>query len=222
MSCLDKYCFSKVPIFQNLQASEMQEISRMITRQHYDKGDIILLAGERKKKLFIVRQGSVKVAHISTDGREYIARILGNGDFFGDVTLFNDEPQKATIEALEQTEICSLDGDELMTTLADTPIILFHMLAQLSARLEEAENRFSEVIHKEVGERLAAFILKSAVAANSDTFLLKTSKKDLAALLHTSRETLSRRLSAFQKEQYIEVKGREITIINYEKLGKLL
>ena len=222
MSCLDKYCFSKVPIFQNLQASEMQEISRMITRQHYDKGDIILLAGERKKKLFIVRQGSVKVAHISTDGREYIARILEKGDFFGDVTLFNDEPQKATIEALEQTEICSLDGDELMTTLADTPIILFHMLAQLSARLEEAENRFSEVIHKEVGERLAAFILKSAVAANSDTFLLKTSKKDLAALLHTSRETLSRRLSAFQKEQYIEVKGREITIINYEKLGKLL
>ncbi|MEG0259824.1 MAG: Crp/Fnr family transcriptional regulator [Lysinibacillus sp.] len=222
MTCPDEYCFVKVPIFQNLKTNDMKDISKMITHQHFDKGEIILFANERKKKLFIVRNGSVKVAHVSTDGREYVARILRKGDFFGDVTLFNDEPQKATIEALEKTEICALDGGELMKILADTPSILFRMLAQLSARLEEAENRFSEAIQKDVSERLATFILKSAVDANSDTFFLKTSKKDLAALLNTSRETLSRRLSTFQKEGYIEITGREIKVINYEKLGKLI
>lgn len=200
----------------------MEEISRIITRHHFDKGDIILFAGDRKKRLFIVRHGKAKVSHISTDGRECVARVLEKGDFFGDVTLFNDEPQKSTVEALEKTEICSLEGEELMKILAGTPITLFHMLAQLSTRLEEAENRFSETIYTEVSERLAAFILKSAAATNSDTFHLKISKKDLASLLNTSRETLSRRLSAFQKEGYIEMTGKKITITNYEELENLI
>ncbi|QPR66947.1 Crp/Fnr family transcriptional regulator [Lysinibacillus macroides] len=87
-----------------------------------------------------------------------------------------------------------------MKILAGTPITLFHMLAQLSARLEETENHLSEAISKEVSERLAAFILKSSAIAKSDTFLLTLSKKDLASLLNTIRETLSRRLPTFQKK----------------------
>lgn len=91
--------------------------------------------------------------------------------------MFNDEPQKSTVEALEKTEICSLDGEELMKILAGTPVTLFHMLAQLSSRLEETENQLSEAVSKEVSERLAAFILKSAATAGSDTFLLTLTKK---------------------------------------------
>ncbi|WP_341301364.1 Crp/Fnr family transcriptional regulator [Lysinibacillus sp. FSL H8-0500] len=222
MGCQKQYCFSKVPIFQNLKVHEMEKISRIITHHHFDKGEIILFAGDRKKKLFIVRHGRAKVSHISTDGREYVMRILEVGDFFGDVTLFNDEPQKSTVEALEKMEICSLDGKELMKILAGTPITLFHMLAQLSARLEETENHLSEAISKEVSERLAAFILKSANSAKSDTFLLTLSKKDLASLLNTTRETLSRRLSTFQKKGYIEMAGKNIKIINHAALENLL
>lgn len=222
MVCQKQYCFSKVPIFQNLKGHEMEGISRIITHHHFDKGEIILLAGDRKKKLFIVRHGRAKVSHISADGREYVMRILEAGEFFGDVTLFNDEPQKSTVEALEKTGICSLDGEELMKILAGTPITLFHMLAQLSARLEETENHLSESISKEVSERLAAFILKSATLAKSDTFLLTLTKKDLASLLNTTRETLSRRLSVFQKEGYIEMTGKRIIIKNYDALENLL
>ncbi|WP_338652294.1 Crp/Fnr family transcriptional regulator [Lysinibacillus sp. Y5S-8] len=222
MNCQKQYCFSKVPIFQHLKAHEMEEISHIITHHHFDKGEIILLAGDRKKKLFIVRYGRAKVFHISTDGREYVMRVLEAGEFFGDVTLFNNEPQKSTVEALEKTEICSLDGEELMKILAGTPVTLFHMLAQLSSRLEETENQLSEAVSKEVSERLAAFILKSAATAGSDTFLLTLTKKDLASLLNTTRETLSRRLSAFQKEGYIEMTGKRIIIKNYDALENLL
>ncbi len=222
MNCQKQYCFSKVPIFQHLKAHEMEEISHIITHHHFDKGEIILLAGDRKKKLFIVRYGRAKVSHISTDGREYVMRVLEAGEFFGDVTLFNNEPQKSTVEALEKTEICSLDGEELMKILAGTPVTLFHMLAQLSSRLEETENQLSEAVSKEVSERLAAFILKSAATAGSDTFLLTLTKKDLASLLNTTRETLSRRLSAFQKEGYIEMTGKRIIIKKYDALENLL
>ncbi|AVK82374.1 Crp/Fnr family transcriptional regulator [Lysinibacillus sp. B2A1] len=222
MSCQKEYCFSKVPIFQHLKTHEMEKISHIITHQHFDKGNIILLAGDHKKKLFIVRHGRAKVSHISTDGREYVVRVLEKGDFFGDVTLFKDEPQKSTVEALEKTEICSLDGEALMKILAGTPVTLFHMLAQLSTRLEETENHLSEAIYKEVGERLAAFILKSGATAKSDSFLLTMSKKDLASYLNTTRETLSRRLSAFQKEGYIMMTGKKITILNFAALENLL
>ncbi|WP_420910388.1 helix-turn-helix domain-containing protein [Lysinibacillus fusiformis] len=68
----------------------------------------------------------------------------------------------------------------------------------------------SEAVSKEVSERLAAFVLKSAATAGRDTFLLTLTKKDLASLLNTTGETLSRRLSAFQKEGYIEMTGNQI------------
>lgn len=221
MICSSNYCFSHVPIFQNLKRDEMDQITQMIQRQTYQRGQLILMAGESKKMLFIVRSGKVKVVRPLEDGSEQILRLVNPGDFFGDTTLFQTSPLSTTVEAIEETDICIIDGNQLKAFLEKTPTVLFKILEQLTLRLETVEDNLSAICHKEVGSRVAHYLIKQMEVQNKSTFLLSESKKDIASLLGTTRETVSRKLSEFQKRGYIEINRNFITIHQTSALRRL-
>lgn len=208
------YCFSSVPIFQKISLNEMEQIAGIITPQHYLKGDFILFAGAFEKKLFILREGKAKVSYVSPCGREQIVRFINPGDFFGDETLFKDEPVLYNIEALETTRICALDGDELKAILQKNPATLLKIIEQLIERADDLEERLCQITQMEVEQRLAGFIFKNSCVNGC----MSVHRRDLASLLGTTRETISRKLSLFQKKGYIFVKGKDIQIANESAL----
>ena len=218
MACQTKYCFSHVPIFQNLQEEEFAQIAQMITRRTYHKGEYILLAGDERKTLFIIRSGRVKIVKPLIDGSEQLIRISQDGDFFGDAMLFQEAPLAVNVEAMEATEICVLDGEELKKLLAKTPTILFKIVEQLTTRIDAMETNLSEICHKEVGPRVASFLLKNYDESET-TYLLP--KKDMASLLGTTRESVSRKLSEFQRAGYIEVDNNMIRLVNVTALSQI-
>lgn len=222
LHCNKSYCMSFVPIFQVLNGDEMREISQIITRQSFKKGEPIFLAGDMKKTLFVVHKGKVKITHISEDGREQVIRIMRTGDFFGDLSLFNNTPLTTNAEALEPVEICMLEGEAFKSILRKTPELLLNILAQMSERLERAEFQLSQLSTQDVGQRLAAFILEQAADHDNNAFVLPVNKTDAASLLGTSRETLSRKLSLFQKQGYIQMSGRKVQICNRAALESML
>jgi len=216
---LNKTCIQMVPIFSTLNYDEMMEVASITISKSYKKGEMIYIAGEKKKTLYVIHKGKVKLTRISPSGKEQILTILGPGDFMGELSLFNDEPITNNAEALEDTTVCIIDGDKLKEIMAKYPTIAFKVLEELSRRLKRAENLIENLGVNGVETRIVQTLLD--LADENGMVNLDISKKDLSAYLGMSQETLSRKLSYFQDKGLIKQIGhRRIEILDRESLEK--
>lgn len=217
----NKTCIQMVPIFSTLNYDEMMEVASITTSRDYKKGEMIYIAGEKKKTLYVIHKGKVKLTRISPSGKEQIISILGPGDFMGELSLFNDEPITNNAEALEDTTVCIIDGDKLKEIMTKYPTIAFKVLEELSRRLKRAENLIENLGVNDVETRIVQTLLD--LADENGVINLDISKKDLAAYMGMSQETLSRKLSYFQDKGLIKQIGhRRIEILDKESLEEYI
>jgi CRP/FNR family transcriptional regulator len=212
-------CISKVPIFNHLEPDEMLAILKKSSQMTFKKGEIIYSEGDPLEYLYIVHTGRVKIYQLFESGKEQLLRILESGEFMGELALFTEKVLDGYAEALENTEICAIHRDhiqELMKTHATIPL---KILSEFSMRLEETEFLVSQLSYRDVETRTASYLIKLVEENQSDQIVLPMSKRDLASHLGTTQETISRRLSHFQTNGWIEQKGhRNIKIIDREAL----
>ncbi|NLW22917.1 MAG: Crp/Fnr family transcriptional regulator [Tissierellia bacterium] len=213
-------CIELVSIFNTLTYDEMMEIARITVSRKYAKGQMIYMAGDRGKSLFVIHKGKVKVSRISDSGKEQVIRVLGPGDFMGELSLFIHSPLVDNAEALEDTTVCIIDGEKLKNLMVKYPTIALKIVEELSSRLERAENLIEYLGIHDVETRIIETLLN--MADEKGVVTLKVSKKDLASHIGMSQETLSRKLSYFQELGLIEQIGhRKIVILDEEGLRKL-
>ncbi len=213
-------CLHKVPIFANLSADEMAQISAIITDRQYKKGEAIYMDGDAKEQLLVVNQGTVKIYKVSEAGKEQIIRILYPGDFMGELALFINSPLNGNAEALEATDICVIDGHKLNEIIRRVPGIALKIIEELSKRLQNAESMIESLGLHDVEYRVAGTLLNMAAGGNEID--LAISKKDLAAHMGMSQETLSRKLSSFQEKGWIKQIGhRRIYILDRPALSAI-
>lgn len=221
------FCITQVPIFCHLDHKEMLEVSKLIISKEYAKGEFIFLSGEPLEYLFIINKGKVKITKVTESGKEQILRILNPGDFMGELSLFGQSSITNNAEAIEHTDICLISRKDMGYLVQKFPNIGLKILAEFSNRLEMAENLIVQLGLYDVEQRVAGFILQ--LAANKEKksdgsidITLSVSKRDLASLIGTSQETLSRKLSLFQDNGWIKLQGqRNITILDEQALRKI-
>jgi CRP/FNR family transcriptional regulator, anaerobic regulatory protein len=218
MGCTNTYCFSNVTIFNHLPNDDMKKIAEMIRSKTYSKGEIIVHATNDQPMLLVVKKGRAKVERLYEDGTSQVICFLEQGEFYGESTIFQHQPPCMNVEALDQVEICMLDGARLKQFLVETPEVLFKMLNHVSMRMHELENRLSVITKKEVDARVATFLLQYAKNGEISKML---SKKDIASLLGTTRESVSRKLSDFHKKQYIIMDKHEVKLLNVHALQQI-
>lgn len=208
-------CISKVPIFNHLASDEMLEILKKSSQMIFEKGEIIYSEGDPLEYLYIVHTGRVKIYQLFESGKEQLLRILDSGEFMGELALFTEKVLDSYAEALEKTEICAIhrnDIQELMKTHSTIPL---KILREFSMRLEETEFLVSQLSYRDVEARAASYLVKLSNENHTNNVILPMSKRDLASHLGTTQETISRRLSHFQTNGWIEQEGhRNIKIIN--------
>lgn len=208
---------AKVPIFSSLSPEEMAQIAEIITDKEFKKGESIYLSGDTGERLYVINQGKVKIFRISEAGKEQIIRILYPGDFMGELSLFAHSPVNSSAEALEPTAVCVIDGDKLNKIIKNVPSIAVKIIEELSKRLVNAENLIESLGLHDVEQRVADTLLR--MSAGQDEIILSITKKDLAAHMGMSQETLSRKLTQFQDMGWIKQVGRKkIQIIDRESL----
>jgi CRP/FNR family transcriptional regulator len=167
------------------------------------------------------KQYGVKVC-CSPDGKEQILHILGPGEPFGEAPVFAGQSFPAHAVALEDCRLVFLPRDDFVDLVTRNPSLALNLLAVLSKRLREFTRMVDSLSLKEVPGRLAGhLLLLSRKQANGDELELELSKTQLASLLGTIPETLSRILKKLQKAGYIRIEGARITIVDRERLAEL-
>lgn len=216
-------CISKVPIFNHLETEEMFKILEKSIQMNFEKGETIYRDGDPLEYLYIIHTGGVKIYQLFESGKEQLLRILEPGEFMGELALFTEKVLDSYAEALEKTEICAIhrrDMQEIMQTHSTIPL---KILSEFSERLEETEYLVGQLSARDVEARIASYLVKLANEKNTLNIVLSMRKKDLASHLGTSQETLSRRLSHFQTNGWINQTGqRQIKILNKEALTEVV
>ena len=210
-------CITLVPIFNNLNHDEMLEIAAITTARTFKKGELVYTAGDRGGKLYVLHRGRVKISRLSAGGKEQVIRVLGPGEFMGELSLFSPLPLTDHAEALETSTMCLIEGVKLKELMKKYPSIAFKVMEELSQRLEKAEKLIETINLNTVEQRLAGALL--AISGGESEVLLEMRKGDFASQLGMSQETLSRKLTAWQEQGLIALKGqRKIEILDRVRL----
>lgn len=218
---LQDSCISLVPIFANLTEKEMLEVAYISKHKKYSKGDMVYREGDIGANLYVVHKGQIKITRLSESGKEQVIRILGPGEFMGELSIFSGKPVNDYAQSLGDSNVCIVDGRELKDLMKKYPSITFKVMAELSQRLEMVEESFTGINLHTVESRIAKRLLELSDDFNEIT--LPISKADLASQLGITQETLSRKLTAFSDERLIKQIGhRRIIILKPNDLRKYI
>ena len=214
---------SAIPLFQGLAIDHYRQLSSIVVDKLYRRGQTIFSEGDDGDGFYVVASGRVKVFKLSHEGKEQILHILGAGEPFGEVPVFAGEHFPAHAEAMEEARVFFLPRTAFVELIKKNPSLALNMLAMLSRRLRRFSALIEDLSLKEVPGRLSAYLLYLSEAKNkSDNLTLDISKAQLASLLGTIPETLSRILARMSAEELIQSDGqRSIKILDREGLEEL-
>ena len=213
---------SSIPLFKGLPEDQIRELAMIVVEGTYGRGRTIFSEGDEGTGFYVVLSGRVKVFKLSPEGREQILHILGPGELFGEVPVFAGQSFPANAEAMEESRISYFPRDSLIALIEKNPSIAMNMLAVLSRRLRRFTVMIDDLSLKEVPGRLAAYILYLSEQGRGSTDLeLAITKGQLASLLGTVPETLSRILAKMTGQGLIESDGSRIRILDQERLEDL-
>ncbi len=215
-----KNCIEIVPIFSNLSYDEMMEVAKITSEKSYEKNEMIYMAGEKGEKLYVIHSGKVKITRITESGKEQVIRVLGPGEFMGELSLFSHLSLKDNAEVLSKTVVCVIDGKSLKGLMQKYPGIAFKVMEELSQRLESTEDLIENINLYSVERRISQSLIK--LSGDKEEVILKMRRGDWASQLGMSQETLSRKLRLFQEAGLVEVIGhRKIIILDKEGLEEI-
>ncbi len=213
---------SNTSLFGGLPLDQLDEIGRIAQKKTVRKGDIIFTESQDGIGFYVVAAGMVKIFKVSAEGKEQILHIFGPGEPFGEVAVFSNRAYPANAAAITETDVLFFPKAAFVALISKHPSLSLNMLAVLSMRLRQFTVQIENLSLKEVPGRLAGYLLYlSEEAGSSGTVSLTISKGQLASLLGTIPETLSRVFARMSQKRIIDVRGRRITLLDFEELKVL-
>ena len=208
-------------LFKGLPQEQIDIILGMTIEKNFARGETIFFEGDEAKGFYIVSGGQVKVFKMNPLGKEHILHIFGAGEPIGEVPVFHSQPFPASAEALVKSSLLYFQRNDFVNLIKEHPSVSLNMLALLSMRLRQFASQIENLSLKEVPARLANYLIYiSEEQDRTDTVQLSVSKGQLASLLGTIPETLSRIFAKMSDEGLIRVEGRTITILNRQGLAR--
>jgi CRP/FNR family cyclic AMP-dependent transcriptional regulator len=207
----------QVSIFKELPQETVADLARRVWRKEAEASSVIVNQEETGDALFVIARGKVKVVLYGDTGREIILSILRAGDFFGEMALLDRQPRSANVVAVESSELLCLDREGFQTHLTGHPSTALAILAEMSRRLRHADEVIGNLALLDVYARVARTIRDLAQKQGQpvDGGLLikeRPTQQEIAGLIGTSRETVSRALSDFARRGLLELSGKQILV----------
>jgi CRP/FNR family transcriptional regulator, cyclic AMP receptor protein len=213
----------RVPLFATLSDSEFDSLQSIFLIRSFNRNQIIFLEEETGKYMYIVLAGKVKVTKSTSDGKETVLAVQQEGDFFGEMALLDGKTAPATVAAMEDCRIAMVSGSDFHQHLMRNEKVMQQIIQVLCSRLRQVWARIQSLSYSTADARIRGTLFQlSRKHGISDEFGividLKITHQELAGMVGTSRETVSRTLSQLQRDGIIRTVGRRITILDPKAL----
>jgi len=213
---------SGTPIFQSVSQDQITALATIAIPQTYKRGETVFLEGDEGTGFFIVKAGRIKVFKVAKDGKEQILHIFGAEEHFAEVPAFDGGKFPASAAAIEPSEVIFIPRATFLIVLEQHPTLAIALLSTFARHLRRLAHLVDTLSFKEVPERLAHYLLTLSDRTNqADTVELDIPKGQLAALLGTIPETLSRAFYKLSQDGVIEMSGTTIRLCDRDRLRQL-
>jgi CRP/FNR family cyclic AMP-dependent transcriptional regulator len=209
----------RVSIFRDLDQAAVAALDRLCRVKHYEREAVVVSEAEHGDALFVVAEGQTKAVLYGTSGREVILALFRQGDFFGEMALLDDQPRSATVIATTPSVLLMLERQAFARYLLQSPRSALRIMAELSRRLRNADEVIGNLALLDVYARVAGALRQMALRDGERTnggILLRDrpTGTQLAGMLGTTRETVSRVISDFQRRGFLTPIGRKLLLHN--------
>ena len=216
----------QVPFFSGLSDAALAEIAKAAREKTFDKGQMIFFEHDPCDGFYFIRSGSVKIYKMSQAGREHILHTFKAGDTFAEVPTFDDGLCPANAQAVEDSSLLLIRRNDFEEVTRAYPEVAFGLLHHFANWLRRFTVRLEELSLKDVGARLAGYLLQVADEVGEQTsegiaIQLKDSQQEIASQIGTVREIVSRNFRKFQDMNLVKVKGRKVIVLDREGLEDL-
>lgn len=218
-------CAAGVPVFRALSPGELEKLGKEMRHRHFRRGDAVVRAGSVLDCLYVVSRGRLNIVHTSASGREQIVRTLGPGEFLGEMALFHEFVMEGDVVAAEDTEACVLPRKAVQEILRN-PEAALRLVEEMAKRLSAAEKLIADLGLREVGQRLAAELVRLAASGlktpEGVVVTIPAPWAEMAVRLGTTPETLSRRLGSLADQGIIrQTSARRVLVLDVERLKQV-
>ena len=194
--------------FADLPEPLLKEVAQHTQMREYQRGDILFWEADPCDGLHIIENGSAKIFRLSPQGRQYIVRILQEGDTFAEVPAFDGGLNPVNVEALETSRVWVINGEKLRSLVIQYPAFTKKVLENFGEMLRNLVRMASEMAFYQVTHRLARLISEQ----NSDASPPHWTQEQLAAQLGTVREVVARSLKELERSGAIRIEDRRIRV----------
>lgn len=216
----------KIPLLEHLTADEIAFVKQEFRVRHYNKRDVVLQKGGSGDGLMFLLSGQAQVIDVTEDGRAIGLRMLMPGDFFGEIALINNSTRSASVVAMTEVLVGFLPAPAAMHLFSHSPTVANHMLKHLAQKIQRDSEIRALLSINNTSKRIYAFLVMQqkpgsdgatpAVVENLPTH------QDIANMVNTSRETVTRALLALVQQGIIEKDSHKLIIRDPEALKKLV
>jgi len=203
---------SRAPLFEALDEEETKALRAGVVEVELARGDRLFDEGDDGDRLYVVLDGKIKLTRAAADGRENLTSVLGPGEMFGELSLFDPRPRTMGAVAVTDARLAALAHDELRSWLADRPDVAMHLLRALVRRLRRTNDVLSDLVFTDVPGRVAKALLDLAQRFGT--------QEELAQLVGASRETVNKALADFVARGWIQLHPKSVLLIDPERMRK--
>jgi CRP/FNR family transcriptional regulator len=215
----------RAPLFEALEDDSAAALEAGVTIVELARADRVFEEGASGNQLYVVLDGKIKLTRAAADGRENLLSVLGPGEMFGELSLFDPRPRTASAIAVTDSRLGALAHDDLRSWLTGRPDVALHLLQALAQRLRRANDVMADLVFTDVPGRVAKALLDLAdrfgevredgLQVNHDL-----TQEELAQLVGASRETVNKALADFAARGWLQISARSVLILDTERLRK--
>ena len=213
------------PLFAALDPEAQDALRRRMDDIKLGRGETLFSEGDPGDRLYVVTTGKVKLGRTAADGRENLLAVMGPGEMFGELSLFDPGPRTATATAVTATTLSALGHDDLDPLLSQRPEVASRLLAALARRLRRTNEAMADLVFSDVPGRVAKALLDLAQRFGVETadglrVTHDLTQEELAQLVGASRETVNKALSEFAHRGWLRIEGRSVLLLDPERLAR--
>jgi DNA-binding response OmpR family regulator len=218
----------KVPYFETNE-NELKTLNQLknyfsdLTEEYsFSAGEIIYHEADNSNFVYLIKKGIVKTYKIDEQGKELITELRNQNDFFGFTSFSHNIPHQEFAAAIEDTIAFRISNKELKDILQKNHELTLELFDYLNDNVSEIKEHLLEMAYSSVRKKTATTILQfSEKIKKTPNICVQILRSDLASIAGIATETFIRTLSEFKREGLIDVDGRNIKILNLEKLKKI-